>query len=184
MADFIYRFEKLQVEALDHSDFSLKQKFICSLTDRFKSQLTFNEPPSFSIAKEQARRAEDLFSSQDRNTLELKGENPGTGKVRSLAETPQNGLGKIFSEEPGDQKQILGEVQECLAVTEKTLIKYGDALTKQGDTLSQVRLKLNMNNERNNNPNGRGKQNYKGSNNRNNSQDRNTKTRHVPGAKR
>ena len=103
------------MEALDQSDFPLKQKFICSLNDRFQNQLMFEDPISFSRAKELAGRAEDLFRSQDKNTLNLRGESTETGKIRALLEPAQQGLGKIYSADPDDQKQILGEVQERLA---------------------------------------------------------------------
>ena len=175
MATFIYRFEKLQVEALDNSDYSLTQKFICSLGERYTNQLAYNEPSSFSEAKEQARRAEVLFATQDKNTLELLGETPGGGKIRAIDEAQTIDLGATYSGDKGDPKQILIEVQERIAKTEKTLAKYDETMNDQTKTMSQFSSTLNdlgfkiknLANERNDNANGRGKPIYRGSNNNN-----------------
>ena len=62
-----------------------------------------------------------------------------------------------------------------MAETGKALTNCEDALTEQGKALTKVNLTMNdlgfrfknMDNEKNNNPNGRGKQNFKGNNNKN-----------------
>ena len=90
-------------------------------------------------------------------------------------EAPTVDLGITFSEEKGDSKQILIEVQERMARTEKALVKCGDTINDQTRAMSEFNSSLNdlgfklknLTNERNNNANGRGKPSYRNNNNRN-----------------
>ena len=96
----------------------------------------FEDPSSFSRAKELGRRAEDLFKAQDKHALGLKGDAKDAGTVRILTEPSKQGLGKIYSADPDDQKQILGEVQERICINEKSLKLHGEQL-------NEVKIKIN-----------------------------------------